>query len=214
MYLKKKEKIKPVFPKVIIILAMGFGFKLFFSCSPYSQSLIEINYNHIRVEGIDNSGRFMDYYNTTDTFYSDAVALKLTLSDTSMFYAVSYLSNALQAFSFWAVRADDISPAFIPRIKVTGIKVTTLLDINDSIKAGDDISGHILSSSSDNFVMYHNIEHAVSWLNGIQNYENSSIVLILKTSVKNTTARFDIVVTLENGDELLFTTSVFSIIES
>ncbi len=210
-----KRNVKKIIliPKVIIVLTLGFGIKLFFSCTP--QDPIEINYNNISVIGIDNSDMYLDYYNTTDTIYSDAVALKLTLSDTSIFYASLFYQNLIQTFSFQTLKADQIDPSYIPKNKVVDIRVKTILDINDSIKAGDDISESILYASIDNFDLYHNLCQGILWLNGIQSYyERSTIILVLKTSVKNTNARFEVKVTLDNGIELIGTTEIFTIIES
>ncbi len=214
MTMEKDNKVTLI-PKVLIILTLSFGIKLFFSCTPYSQDPIEIDYNHISIIGIDNSDRYMDNYTAIDTIYSDAVALKLTLSDTSKYYAALFSPNLFEAFSFQTLKADDIDPSYIPRNKVIDIKIKTLLDLNDTLKAGDDISEYILCASRDDFDLYHNLSHGISWLNDIQSYyERGSIILVLKASVKNTNAHFEITVTLDNGIELLGTTEIFTIIES
>jgi hypothetical protein len=211
----EKDNKVTLIPKVLIILTLSFGIKLFFSCTPYSQDPIEIDYNHISIIGIDNSDRYMDNYTAIDTIYSDAVALKLTLSDTSKYYAALFSPNLFEAFSFQTLKADDIDPSYIPRNKVIDIKIKTLLDLNDTLKAGDDISEYILCASRDDFDLYHNLSHGISWLNDIQSYyERGSIILVLKASVKNTNAHFEITVTLDNGIELLGTTEIFTIIES
>ena len=214
MYKEKKEKKVSHISKVIILLTLGFGFKLFSGCTPSSQSPIAISYNNISIVAVDNSGRFMASYNRLYPVYSDAVALKLTLSDTSMFYAASYSPNIMQAFSFQTVQANSINPSYIPLNKVVGIKVKTLLDINEFIKAGDDISEHILCSTRNDFDMYSNLSQGISLLNGVQDNVNSSIGLVLKTSVQNTNAQFEVVVTLDSGDDLLCITEVFTIIKS
>lgn len=214
MTMKKETKVT-LFPKVLILLTLGFGIKLFFSCTTYSQDPIEIDYNYISVIGIDNSDKYMADYSDIDTIYSDAVALKLTLSDTSKYYTALSLPNLLQVFSFQNLKADDIVISYVPRNKVTDIKIKTLLDINDDLKAGDDISEFILCESRDSFNLYHNLNHGISWLNEIQSHnKEGSIILVLKASVKNTNAHFEITVTLDNGIELLGTTEIFTIIES
>ncbi len=210
----KKEKKVSFIAKAIIMLTLGFGIKLFISCTPHSQIPIEINYNKINVVGVDNSGRFLDYYSIKDTLYSDAIALKLTLSDTLCLFTSAYFPNTMQAFSFQTLLAKSFDPSYIPQDKVVEIKVKTLLDIDEFIKAGDDISEQILCATPDNFVMYYNLSHGISWLNGVQHCENSSIVLILKSSVKNSNAQFEVVVILESGDKLLWVTEQFTIIES
>lgn len=212
--MKKNNKLTLI-PKVLIILTLSFGIKLFFSCTPYSQDPIEIDYNHINVIGIDNSDRYMDNYTAIDTLFSDAVALKLTLSDTTKYYAASFLPNLLEIFSFQTLKANDIDPTYVPRNKVTDIKIKTLLDINDVLKAGDDVSEYFLCASRNDFDLYHNLRYGISWLNDVQSYyEGGSIILVLKTSVKNTNAHFEITVILDNGIELLGTTEIFTIIES
>lgn len=210
---EKKKKTVPI-PKVISLLAVGFGFKLLFSCTLFSDSLTEITYNSASIEGIENSGMFMEFYSTTDTLYSEAVALKLTLSDSSVFYAASCYRDIIQGFSFRAAHATSIVQTFVPVHKVEGIKVKTLLDMNDSIKAGDDISAHILCSQGNSYRMYSKLNQGISWLNDAQSEESGSIVLVLKTAVKNTNARFEVAITLDSGDELLCTTNLFTIIDS
>ncbi len=211
---KKKVKETTLIQKVIILLTLGFMYNLFFSCTPYSQDPIGINYNNIRIVGVDNSNKYLYYYNKTDTIYSDAVALKLTLADTSRFYATSFLPNLQQTFSFQTVEAKDPAQSFIPLNKVVDIKVKTLLDINDSIKAGDDISEHILCTSRNDFDLYHNLNQGILWLNGIQSYGQNDLILVLKTTVNNTNAQFEVKVTLDNGNVLSGTTERFKIIES
>lgn len=204
----------PLIPKAIILLILGFGVRLFFSCTPFSQDPIEIEYNSISIVGINNSERFLDYYSSVDTIYSDAVALKLTLSDSSFFYESSFYENLTQTCSFQTLRADDIDPSYIPKHKVVDISVKTMLDINDSLNAGDDISEYVLTAYRDNFDLYHNLNQGILWLNGIQSYyESSSIILVLKTSVKNTNAQFEVIVTLDNGNKLTGITELFTIIE-
>jgi len=211
----EKDKNGTLIPKVLIILTLSFGFKLFFSCTPYSQDPIEIDYNYISVIGIDNSDRFLANYSDIDTLFSNAVALKLTLSDTTKYYAASFLPNLLEAFSFQTLKADDIDPSYVPRNKVTDIKIKTLLDINDDLKAGDDISEYIFCAPREDFDLYHNLSYGISRLNDIQSYyERGSIILVLNVSVKNTNSQFEITVTLDNGIELLGTTEIFTIIES
>ena len=136
------------------------------------------------------------------------------MADTSRFYATSFLPNLQQTFSFQTVEAKDPAQSFIPLNKVVDIKVKTLLDINDSIKAGDDISEHILCTSRNDFDLYHNLNQGILWLNGIQSYGQNDLILVLKTTVNNTNAQFEVKVTLDNGNVLSGTTERFKIIES
>lgn len=209
------EKEKTLFPKVLIIFALAVGFKLFFSCTPESQDPMDLNYNKISVVGIDNSGQYLEYYSSTDTLYSDAVTLKLTLTDTANRFASLFLPNLKQVFSFQTLQADDVDPVFIPVNKVVDINIKTLMDINDSIKAGADITEYFLYSIGGDFQLYQNLTQGISSLNGIKSFnENSSIILILKTSIENTNAQFEVEVALDNGDKLKTSTVIFDIIKS
>lgn len=199
-------------PKVLALLILGFGIKLYFSCTPPDP--IEMYYNNIKIVGMDNTGKYLTSNNELGTFYSEAVAMELTLSDTSMYYTASNSTGIMQAFSFRSAQATSIHLSYIPVNKVTDIKVKTLLDINESIKAGDDISAHILYPSEDTFDLYYDLSRGISRLNGAQNYASSSIVLVLKASVQNTNAQFEVTVTLDSGYKLLCKTEIFTIIES
>jgi len=210
---KKMKEIKLI-PKVLLLLTLGFGIKLFFSCTPSTPDPFEIDYNNLSVTGIDNSEMYLAYHQSIDTLYSDAVTLKLTLSDTSEFYSASFSKKLMQTLSFPTLRADW-SPSYIPRNKVVDIKVITLFDVSESIKAGDEITEHLLYAARDSFDLYHNLSQGISKLNGMQSNDRGSvIVLVLKVSVENTQSQFEVKVTLENGDELSSTTELFTIIES
>lgn len=213
-YIMNKEKKEFRVSRVLILLTLGFVIKIFFSCTPLSQSPTQITYNKISVVGVDNSGRFLSAHNELDTLYSEAVAFKLTLSDTSLLYASLLSSNIMQLFSFRTVQARSIEMTYIPKNKVVDIEVKTLFDINASIKAGDDISEYILCDRGDNFEMYYSLRQGMLWLNEIQYDKSSSIIFVLKIPVENTKAKFEVVVTLDNGNTLLCTTDLFTIISA
>lgn len=197
--------------KIIIIFICCAGFKLFLSCT---SDPIEINYNNINLAGIDNSNRYLNFNSITDTMYADATAMKLSLSDTTMYYAASFSPNLIKEASlFQTVYITSISESFIPINKVVDIKVKTLLDINESIKTGDDISKYVLCSSRNDFSLYRNLSQGISWLNEVHYSPKQSIVLVLKKSIKNSNAQFEVKVTLDNGKELSGKTEIYSIIE-
>lgn len=210
-----KENKASLIPKVIIILTLGFGLKLFFSCTPNSQDPIKINYNHLSVTGIDNSGRYLNNHTAMDTIFSEALALKLLLSDTARLFTALLSPNCMRALSFQTLKADDIAPSYIPRNKVIDIKIKTLFDIDDALKAGDDVSEYFLCASSNDFDLYHQLGYGISRLNDVQSfYEGGSIILILKESIKNTHAQFEVKIFLDDDSELLGTSGIFTIIES
>lgn len=202
------------FSKILLFLAIDFGLRLVFSCNPPPPEEINFNYNKIDVVGVDNSGQYLNANNAVDTMYADAVALKLTLSDTT-FYPSAYSQNILQElFSFQSAYATSVARNFIPLEKVESIQIKTLMDINNDIKAGDDITNHFLYASADNTSgLYQDLGQGIEQLNSIQSDTKSDIVLILNKTVENTNARFEVKLTLDNGTILSCTTELFTIIE-
>ena len=196
--------------RVFIVILLGFGLKLFFSCTPPSP--IEIHYNSINIIGINNSDRFMDKYTSVDTMYSGAVALKLSLFDSTYNYYAFNFYKSLKSLSFTPAMALTIDESYIPVNKVEQIKIRTLFDIDESVKAGDDISNLIVYDAGSDFKLYQNLNYAIASLNGSQATADSSIVMALRTSIANTKAQFEVKITLDNGYELSFITGIFSII--
>jgi hypothetical protein len=196
----KKQWVKESFLlKVIAVFTLSFGIRLFFSCTPPDP--IEMNYNTLSLLGIDNSGRYIRSYSPIDTMYAEAVALELTVSDSIRHYAQNF-NKIVESVSFAPAMATSIDYSFIPVSKIEEIKVITLFDIDNEIKAGDDISQHILYAMDYNFEMYKNSHQAIAELNGVQSNPSCSIGIILKKMVKNTKAQFKVIILLDNNQEL------------
>ena len=206
----KKQWVKESFLlKVAIVFTLGFGVRLFFSCTPPEP--IEINYNMLSLAGIDNSGQYMRSYPAVDTMYAEAVALELTVSDSIRHYAQNF-NKFIESVSFTSAMATSIDYSFIPISKVEAIKVTTLFDIDSEIKAGDDISQYIVYATNSNFEMYKNSHQAIAVLNRVQSSPSSSIGIILKKTVKNTKAQFKVNVLLDDNQELSCISDTLTII--
>ncbi|MDD2565080.1 MAG: hypothetical protein PHU27_12775 [Salinivirgaceae bacterium] len=210
MKMKSVKWIKPsLLMRVMILLFLSFGMKLFFSCTPPPP--VDIFYNSVRLIGIDNSGQFMRSYENIDTIYSNAMALKLTILDTSYNYYAS-LNGIMKSLSFSTAMALSINEAFNPVNKVVQIKVQTLFDVDDDIKAGDDISIHILYADGYDFELYESVNSAISRLNGTQNMPGGTVEMVFEKSIKNTKAQFYVEITLDNGQVLSCVSDTFTII--
>ncbi len=208
-------KKKSTFSKVLLILAIDFTLRLVFSCVPTRPVEIDFNYNKINVTGIDNSGQYLNPNNAIDTMYANALALKLTLSD-SLQYGVYASRNIMQElFSFQSSYAMTVPENYIPQNSVESIHIKTLLDINNDIRAGDDITDYFLYVSYDNYTygLYQDLDKGIDKLNSIQSAPRCDLVLVLRKSVQNTNVRFEVSVALDNGDTLSYTTELFNIIE-
>ncbi|MDN4165863.1 hypothetical protein QWY31_10130 [Cytophagales bacterium LB-30] len=203
----------PLLVKVIILLSLGFSLRLLISCKQYPLDPEIIDFNQLRLAGIDNSGLYLDHSTSVDTLYAEAVVVKLTLSDTSLYYS-SHRPETQHPFAFQALQADDISPSYVPRNKVVAIRIHTLQDINAALQAGDEITEQVLSSFGDNFGLYQALPEGIAWLNGVhRDYPERFLLLVLSTPVENTSAQFEVRVRLDNEQELVATTPVFTIIK-
>lgn len=199
-----------LYARISIIVVFFFFVKLFFSCDPPDP--IDMVYSAIKLEVRDNSGHvYSRYY--SDTIYSDAVSIELSLADSTNYYA----SNTLKAatlFSFEPVSAFSPNISYQPVHLVEDIRVFTVFDIDASYQAGDDITDSILYSTDDMFSMYVEREKAISYFNGLQWRPRCSVLMVLKSSVKNTKARFRVEVSFDDGSRLIETTGLYTIIPS
>jgi hypothetical protein len=197
--------------KVFFVILVGVFTKLFFSCTPPPPG--DMYYNSIGIAGVDNSDRFLKRNTSVDTLYSGAVALNLTLKDSTFDYYAFNLNNALKSLSFTPAMALSFPSSFIPVNEVEKIKVTTLFDIDDEVRAGDDITPLILYETGRDFELYKNIDNAISDLNKTQSATSVSIFLVLKRPIDNTMAQFYVQVFLDNDNVLSTNTNIFTIIK-
>jgi hypothetical protein len=184
--------------------------KIFFSCDPPEP--LDMTYSTISLEVMDNSGHLYDR-NYSDTLYSDAVSIKLSLSDSSMYY-VSNTFKAAELFSFESAHAWSPNYTYQPVHLIQDISVYTEFDLDDTFKAGDIISDSILYSKEYSWSLYVAKDKAIGFFNSIQGEPNCSVMMYLKSSVKNTQARFRVVVSLDDGSKLIETTGLYSITPS
>jgi len=196
--------------KVLIVILIGLFTKLFFSCTPPPP--IEMCYNSIGIVGVDNSDIVLKRNSNVDTMHFSAVAFNLTLLDSTYDYYAFNFNNALKSLSFTPAMALSFSMSFIPVNKVEEIKVTTLFDIDDNVRTGDDITNLILYETGSDFKLYQNINSAILTLNSAQPTASSSIFLALRIPVENTKAQFYVQVFLDNGIVLSSNTNIFTII--
>ncbi|HPR33024.1 MAG TPA: DUF5034 domain-containing protein [Prolixibacteraceae bacterium] len=205
-------KILPAFwIRGLLILAMTGCVKLFFSCDPPPP--MDMHYNMLVLEGVDNSGQFT-HRACPDTMYSDAVAMQLTLADSSYFFDGNPFCSRSD-FSFSSAFALSFPQTFIPVAKVERIRVYTLCDLNDTYKEGDEISDSVYyQRRHSNWELYVREKEVRDYLNSEQSNYFSEIMLFVKPSVKNITAQFRVFVYLDNGEILSDSTQRFTIIPS
>jgi len=197
------------YTKLAVITIIFFSVRLFFSCTPPDP--IDISYNTAVLISIDNSGQYTNY-GYPDTLYSDAIALQLILSDSTHLYYASNVGRSINTFGFETACATSINYSFRPVNQVRDIQFYTLLDMNDTFKAGDNISDSILYSYENMFELYSYKDEAIKHFNKLQNDPFSKLNIVLKASVKNKNAQFRVEVSLDDGSLISDTTDVLTII--
>lgn len=198
------------YPKFILIVIIGFSIRLFFSC--VQPPPIDMLYNSISLKGIDNSGEHIRR-NYSDTLYSEALAIELTLTDSSMYYG-SNGSRFFQDLSFNSAFAWSYSKSYQPINKVQEINVFTLFEINSTLLTGDEISDSVLYAFGKRYDLYYDEDAAIGHINDLQGDHSSVVYIIIKLPVENTRAQFNVVVSFEDGTVLSDTTNTFTIIPS
>jgi hypothetical protein len=184
--------------------------KVFFSCTPPDP--FDINYTTVYLEMIDNSGHSHER-NYSDTLYSDAVSIELTLSDSIMYYASSII-NSDRLFTFESALALSPNYSYQPEHLVQDIQVFTVFDIDTIYKVGDNISDSVLYSIDNLFGLYVTKEKAIKYTNGLQSEPACTLSLFLKSSIENSKAQFRVEISLDDGSKLIGTTKLYPVIPS
>lgn len=200
-----------IYTKATVILLFCFFIKVLFSCR--EPEPLDMHYSKITLEMFDNSGH--PYYRTpSDTLYSDAVAFQMSLSDSSMYYYKSKTIRTAALFSFEPAYGFSPNISYQPVHLIQDIVVYTLYDIDDTFRAGDDITDSILYAYDYGFGMYQLKENAIKFANGLQYKPSCVLKLFLKSSVHNTLVRLSVEVILDNGTILSGTTDEYPVIPS
>lgn len=200
--------------KVFAIALLIFSLKLVSSCIWNAGSYeIDIAYNKLVVEGVDNSDWMMQY-NINGKLYSEAVALKLALQDTNRNYYCSSettLQNLIAGLAFTQAFADQPVEIFKPVNNVEEINIYTLYDMKPYFNAGEEISDSVMCPAGYGFNLYEPLNKVVSKIN--QTNPECSFTCVLKNKINNTEARFKVDVVLSDGSTLSDTTEIFTILE-
>jgi|GEM_PF-1553986 len=197
--------------KATVILLFCFFTKVLFSCR--EPEPLDMLYSKMELELFDNSGHPF-YRIPSDTLFSDAVAIQLELSDSSMNYYGSNTIKAAGLFSFEPVYGFSPNISYRPVQLIQDIRVFTLFDLDDTYRAGDDISESILYAYDYGFGLYQPKEEAIKYANGLQPEPSCSLKLFLKSSVHITSVRLRVEVILDDGTILNGTTDEYPVIPS
>ena len=202
----------PTASKALTLIVIVFILKTLAGCRP---RIIPFSFDSMRIEGIDNSGRHWDNH-PTDTLKRDAVAIRIILyssndDDTAFWKKVNELLVFEPAYA-----VIDVFPRYVPVSKVESIHIKTLFDIDNNIRAGDDITSYFLYYTGNPEDLYYPLDEVLGTFNCEKNKSfpifGSSALLVLTKSVRNTKAQFEVRVGLENGEEITGTSPLFTIL--
>jgi len=203
----------PFFYRVTIVLFIGFIFRVAVSCKPPPPA--ELVYNFAELVGVDNSGRgprSARYEQKIDTMYRDALALGLLLYDSSDRTYAANSSSLSDAFSFSSATALSLDFTFRPIRLVNNIRIFTLMDIDNTSKAGDNVTANFYFGTDNSPGLYVTLNTAIEKLNGIQSYDKGWMQLFLNKRIENNLAQFRIEVDLNDGSTLYANSDTITIL--
>lgn len=193
-----------------------------FNCNCTDDTLY-FSLNTAETENIDNSSTYP--FNTEiDVMHAAAVAFRITLRDSSEtdynFYYATILEKNRPRAGFGIQHANawscDCPIYFMPSETVTRFEIITTFDINQQLRAGEDVSNFFLAETR-NFPMdglYATIDEVISFLYASPTvYATVDFNIFLQPRVENTIAEFTINVYLSNGKVLTAKTDNISIVD-
>lgn len=203
---------------IIVIIAL---IKVVQSCILFpncecSDEVFYYSINSIEITNIDNSQTYPQF-TEEDEMHKAAVAFNVLISDTTLTenYAYSQPLQSSIGFSTALAWSCDCSMNYLPEPTIQNFNIFTNFDINDTVKAGDDVSNLFLVTdySWSNRDLYYELNELINLANLTTN-EMPGILLkiFLKVPVDNSKAEFTIEITLSNDTKISQTTNTITII--
>lgn len=183
--------------KVLLLLLGGLMFRVFIGCRPPDP--IEMSYNRLRCIGVDNSGTYLNPHSSLDTMQAGAIALQLELTDT-LLYGGDYYVQSRRGTNWGLARlyAWEIMESYKPIAKVESLQIFTLVDLDATTHAGDEITAAWLYAP-DSFELYQGLEKAFDELNRIQDASAAGVCLVFKGKPEAEEVQFVVEVALSDG---------------
>lgn len=211
-----KKWLKALNIVVIIALIKTVQSCIFFMDCECSDEIFHYSINSVEITNIDNS---QTYPISTDenVMHRAAVAFNVRISDTTHaeYYACKQPLKIVVGFSTAQAWSCDCPMNYLPDATIQSFKIHTVFDINDTIKAGADVSKLFLAMNRFNYSddLYHEVNDMVNKVNITTNDSpDISFKMFLKVPVDNNQAEFTIDITLSNGAQISKSTNTISII--
>lgn len=203
---------------IVVIIAL---IKVVQSCILFpncecSDEFFYYSINSIEITNIDNSQTYPQF-TEEDEMHKAAVAFNVLISDTTLTENYAYNQPLQSSIGFSTAQAwsCDCSMNYIPEPTIHSFNIYTNFDINDIVKAGDDVSNLFLAFDRkwSNGDLYYELNEMINLAN-ITASETPGILLriFLKIPVDNSKAEFTIDITLSNGTKISQTTNTISIV--
>ena len=162
---------------------------------------------------MDNAGLYLQQ-SVNDTMYSEAVAFRISVSDTSGMIGLA--AKKYVEIGISSCMANEPEPSFKPAQMIENINVVSLFDISDSVKANTDVTAFFCyntddySGSGDLYLTWDQLAEIIAG----RSYDNQmlSFDLFLKESVMAENSQFIISLSLSDGRTLQDTTALITII--
>jgi hypothetical protein len=183
--------------------------RLFQGCNDFPQQIILFDLNKMNVSNIDNSG-LNALQTESDTMFSEAVAFRIELSDTTNFIHLSALKPA--GIGIFSCLANEPEPSFKPGQMIETIGIVSLFDISVVIPANTDVTAYFCYGT-ENYSVPGDLYLSWDQLKEILNdwsYDNKrvSFNLFFKENIQAAAAQFTVLLELSDGSTLHATTAL------
>ncbi len=200
-----------IFFKATLLVILFTALRIFNSCTPPPP--IGMDFNTVNAFGVDHSGKYTNPNTVADSMYSEAVAISVTISDSTLWFrSYSSVNTRISTFSLTEAKASDYTPYFYSETKVVDMAFHTIYDIDETIKAGDRIDEHIYFSGERTALYHQDKNRVIESFKGYHNAPYCSALLIFRPKVQNNKLQFKIDITLEDGRTLTCLTNTVKII--
>lgn len=196
----------------IVFLVLNLA-RLLEGCCDCRENYLLFDFTSMSVSNIDNSGPWA-VPTDADTMFSEAVAFRVQVSDSSGYIYASALQPSAMGFSSCqACKCEDL---FRCRQQIVNISIITLYDIAGDIPANSGVTQYFYfglqdySSPGDLYVSWN--EFSDSMTGKIYDRMMESFSLYLTKNIENDSARFMISAELSDGRTLSDTTALIHII--
>jgi hypothetical protein len=200
----------------LAIMAIFTGISLFYGC-PGDGIEVPININLATIAVADNTEE-SPYATDNNHQPSEAIAYKVNLYDTTIYNPYWAQSRVTPISTIQSAYAWSYNEIYILENKVESIRIFTLEDFSDDIRANDEVT-HLFVAELDSYektnILYYSMAQIVDQLNSFELNWNPhmSFYLFLKQEPTGNTITFEVRLQFVNGQNITAQTPRINVIQ-